>query len=333
MRSYARTKSGGRFARRRRRGGCLLPLFMLTALLCAWVAWVTRDAYPLQRFIAADRSYEFYAKDFLHKRTRLAEARIWRLLPESTPLASDFATLSEKLDMPGWVLGNIAFSTFHVSGHDLDGFSDPLLISRMSRIGCLIERFHRFFGEVAHDSAGGLDLRSIDGGALFYAVRGRILLVSPNRDALIRALTLTPDQWAKTSEEAEATESGKAPDVLVRIRPAAGTALAEVFERVEIGFSTTGTAAHFDCRVQLGPAYAARLAPLLAAAKPAELLEPAGGLLEVSGNFGLKLPETWHGIERALAEDAWLEPVHDAVLRFVGGREDAVRAAFARLEQ
>ena len=189
---------------------------MLTALLCAWVAWVTRDAYPLQRFIAADRSYEFYAKDFLHKRTRLAEARIWRLLPESTPLASDFATLSEKLDMPGWVLGNIAFSTFHVSGHDLDGFSDPLLISRMSRIGCLIERFHRFFGEVAHDSAGGLDLRSIDGGALFYAVRGRILLVSPNRDALIRALTLTPDQWAKTSEEAEATESGKAPDVLVR---------------------------------------------------------------------------------------------------------------------
>lgn len=57
-------------------------------------------------------------------------------------------------------------------------------------MGLLLERIHTFADFIQDDEAGGLHLRYLPDARLYYAVRGRILIVTPSRDRLVESLTL-----------------------------------------------------------------------------------------------------------------------------------------------
>jgi len=306
LRTYARPNSRRSWGSGRpRRHWWLFPLVIVLALV--WMTWVTRDTHPLGRLIPADQAYQVYVGELLKQRTVIAQSQIWQVLPAESPLAGIPEQLLDNFGAPEWVTNNVIHGLCHVSGTDLNGFSDALFVTHMTRIGCFVERFHRFIPGIADDEAGGLDLRWLPEPNVFYAVRGRVLAVSRSRTALIHALTLTEeDALGQEALEQGAQESGGA-EIAGSFIPRGGDPLGDVFESVRVAVHVEPTALRCSCRGALKPLWRHRLAGLLEGTGPKELKMPPDGLLVLSADFGKTLPQFWSGFAQALQQETLLQ--------------------------
>ena len=181
----------------------------------------------------------------------------------------------------------------------------------MSRIGCLTERFHGFYG-VEDDFAGGLALRYIPEMGAYYAVRGRVLVVSPSRDAVIRAVTLEQETAMPEGDlERGLGESGTA-DVYGHFTLDAGDPAGDVFEsvRVLLRFEPDGMRAALTGN--LAPPWEARLTGLLSGATPAPLKSAPSGMVQISANFGVSAKDVFRGIARSLEMEGRFDELWEA---------------------
>lgn len=299
VRAYA----PGTGRKRRRRGGrggnLLLGLVAAGLLASLWMLYATRDAMPMHRVVPAGQAYRVLIPDLLRGRAALAASPVWRVAGEQGALAGVPARLSGDFGLPPWVANNTLHGLTHLSGNDTAAFSDWLCVVRMSRIGVLLERLHRFTGEVARDPAGGLALRALPRHGMHYAVRGRLLILSPSRDALIRALTLAPDAAAAPADLAPPGDRG-GDDILhafAELPPDApgGAHIASV--RISLRLPQDG----IRLGVQAVPRAALReaLPGLLAARDPGSLPAAADGALALSFNAGMPLPRAWDELRTA----------------------------------
>ncbi|MCC6142493.1 MAG: hypothetical protein IT368_01680, partial [Candidatus Hydrogenedentes bacterium] len=197
MSEAPRIYSGG-LGKRRRRGqaGIWIRRGLLAAIVLSvvWFFWSTRDSYSMEELIPADAQYRVYINGLVPKREEIVASPVWALAPEESVLGRLQAQLAANLGFPEWILNNLVYGLCQFSGRDTDAFSDMIFVTRMSRIGCVIERFRSFALDVEDDLAGGLELRRIREPELYYAVRGRVLVLSPSRKAVIDAVTLLPDE-------------------------------------------------------------------------------------------------------------------------------------------
>lgn len=270
----------------------------VAALAGLWFLWATRASYPMERLLPSDQKFHVFFSGLLAKRETIANSQAWSLAPEGSAAAKMPDLLRNSFGMPDWVINNVAYGDCHVSGRDVLRFSDLLFVTQMSRLGCLAERFHRFVG-VVDDHAGGLDLRFVPDAAVFYAVRGRVLVASPSREAVVRALTLREDDALSREDLARGlAEAGNA-DVYGRFSLSPDDPFGAVFSivRMQMHFEETGVHAAF--RAVLGEPWRARLSGVLAKAAPTALLAPPPGLLEISGNFGNTFGDLVHGLARS----------------------------------
>jgi len=282
--------SGGARRRQRRPPFFRWVFLLATVAMIAWVAWVTRDAYPMAAVVPADNVYELYVVDFLDKRKVAAASPVWQLFPQEHDVRAWPETLASDHGAPEWVRNNLVAGPLYVGGRDVDGFSDPVGVAEMSRIGCLIERFRRFFLDTESDWAGGLALRRIPSFDLYYAVRGRVLVASPSRDAIVRALTVAPENTIPTARLDALRERARGASAAVRYAHA-GAAAPEALPvrsliasiRFEPGALTV------NARAQWTTVFAEQLAPLTAAT-PRALPEPPDGPVAISADLGLPLP-------------------------------------------
>jgi hypothetical protein len=201
--------------------------------------------------------------------------------------------------MPEWVLNNLIRQQLYVLGNDLSGFSDVLALTKMSRIGCLLERLHPFMRGIDNDYAGGLRLRKLIDGAGYYAVRGRVLLFSPSRDVLIRALTLADDATIDPVTMANLTRSGTE-DLrgVVLLDPA--DPLGATFQSIAFAVRIDDAMAHTRFRGIFRSAWRDRFGPLVQGVSPRKLLAPPVGVIEMSADFGKPLKDVWTGLGQAL---------------------------------
>ncbi|MCL4694773.1 MAG: hypothetical protein KJ060_19950, partial [Candidatus Hydrogenedentes bacterium] len=142
------------------------------------------------------------------------------------------------------------------------------------------------------DYAGGLELRAIPDQGQYYAVRGRILLMSASRDALIRALTLAEGDQLDQSQFDELARSG-GEDIRGTVALAPDHAVGRYFESVAFAIRVDADSAHAKCRGVLRPQAAAELGSLIDGTGPASLKTPPEGLVAVSANFGKPVKEVW----------------------------------------
>ena len=298
-------RSGGlRFRRFRRlnfrhRGGFWGSIIAgALAFLGLWFLWATRDNYSMQSLVPSDQKYHVFLSGLMAKREAIANSRAWSLAPADSGVARLPELLRTGFGLPDWVVNNVAYGDCHVSGKDIAALSDVLFVTRMSRLGCLAERFHGFVG-VLDDFSGGLQLRRLPEANLYYAVRGRVLVASPLRDAVIRALTLREED-ALTQEDLDRGlgEAGNA-DIYGRFSLDREDPLGEVFSqvRVQMHFEEAGVRA--SLRAVLGDVWRARLAGVLSHASPTVLTAAPAGVLEISANLGVPLGELLHGAARA----------------------------------
>ena len=306
---------------RRRRFGCMpLPLFAVLIFLLVWAAWTTRDRQPMHELVPAQQNYRIFINDFLNKRSQIAQSQVWGLVPEDSLLAQLPAQLSSNFGMPEWVLNNLIYGTCLLSGQDVQGLSDVLLISRMSRVGCLAEKLHRIVPGIERDAAGGLQLRRINDASLYYAVRGRVLLASPSRDALIRALTLTPDHAQDPQLLRQQLEGMGGEDLSAHLRLRPEDPLGSFFLEISLALRLAPAEAQLHGRGVLQPAWHDQVREALGPITPATLRPAPSGLVSLSANFGHPIPEVWTALN-----EAWPQPwaLHHQLFGWIDTREGA----------
>jgi hypothetical protein len=139
---------------------------------------------------------------------------------------------------------------------------------------------------------------------MYYAVRGRLLLVSPSRTALIRSLTLTKQDRLQEDEFSELDQAGNE-DIRGTIVLADDQSFGSMLESVAFAVRIDGDAAHAKCRGALRPDAARRFSSLLNGTRPATLEAPPTGMIALSANFGKPVKEVWSGLGDATGV-AWL---------------------------
>ncbi|HEO69664.1 MAG TPA: hypothetical protein ENN80_00255 [Candidatus Hydrogenedentes bacterium] len=305
---YKPLRSSHRRKSRKRGSGCGLLLMVLLALT-AYGYWASRDTYPMARLIPRDQAFRVFAADLLNKRERLAASQFWSAIPPSWGLQRTPDMLREDFGLPVWVINNLVGPLCQLSGNDMEHLDDALFVTRMRRIGCLVEKLHWLKPGIERDHAGGLKLRYIEDEALFYAVRGRILVASPSRDALINALTLREENAFDETSLAQAGKESREEDFHGAFAFAGegtptpcGEGAAHVREMLSaLSFSVQVTQenARVTCRAAFRPTWHKRLGSLLQGLSPQTLRAPPEGMAGISAHFGKPVAEVWDGLAAA----------------------------------
>jgi hypothetical protein len=303
VRTYSQSRSSNLPARRRRGHGCAaVPLALLLPLLIVlglYIVWITRDSQPIERHLPRDYALHIELSDILGRRHEIAAAGIWHALPPSEAIPDIPALLASDLDLPPWVLNNILGSTCFISAPSLANANEFLFATKMHRVGVVIERVFRQFGEAQFDRAGGLHLRYLPTANFYYAVRGRALLVSPSRQTLIHALTLSPGD-ALAEHDLDLLALGLANQQVggfIRFsdRDAVGDKIAEL----RFGVRFAPTESHARLEATLAQPWDDNLAPLLTGLAPTTLRAPMDGMLVISADFAQPIEQLWTGFGRA----------------------------------
>lgn len=287
-----------RRVRRHTRVAPVLLVFLVA--VAAYIAWTTRDSHPLHEFIPAGQRFGIVFTDAIGRRAALAESRVWRAMPDKMGFAAIPEVLGRDFGMPEWVVNNLVPEQSYVTGNDLKRFRDTLFLSKMTRVGRLLEDLARWGPWTQGDYAGGLKLREWIRDDLYYAVRGRALIVSPSRDAIIRALTLREEDAIGAEAFAARMAGPDAGDLWGSVALAPDDPFGKVFRSARLGLRIGVRDVYLKCRATLTPVWQARLSPLLEGASPQPLATPLEGMLAISANFGKSLEGVHHGVSMAL---------------------------------
>lgn len=306
--------SKGGLGKNKRRLGPRRPAWFRNALVVAVVAlivhaiWVSRDTTPLHSVLPAQQKYGVFVSEVLPQRERLAASFVWDALPGAGETAREL--LAQDPPVPPWILHNIVGGLGYASGNDLESFDDVLFVTRMSHIGAMLERYSRLGPWTESDHAGGLRLRRFSGEDLYYAVRGRTLVVSPSRDRLIQALTLRPAE-AMAPERFDATVEGSG------VEDAGGVIYFDeaddwggVLRSASFALRLEPDQADLKGEFVLAGGVGGEWEPVLSGLAPYSLPSPAEGMVELSANFGKPLGELLADVGTvldwpALAEADW----------------------------
>ncbi|MEX2016750.1 MAG: hypothetical protein WD873_08900 [Candidatus Hydrogenedentales bacterium] len=269
-------------------------MLIVCGILFLIYAWrVTRDTHPMTEFVSANRQAEIFAPDLLAQRAKIAAFRGWDTLPEDHPWRLASAALNRQWDYPDWYLRNLVGRRTYISGNDAGSFSNAVVVTRMTSVGALLERLRRWLPGTEVDRAGGLNLRVLPDDGLYYAIRGRVLLLSPSRRALIQALTLAPEERANARDIDNAFSTLGAADLAGRFR-------LEPEQRWGAWLDTVSFALHIDEAATL-VRYTAELRhgsegaiqQLLNNARPVPLPATLPGAASIVVDFGAPVDALW----------------------------------------
>jgi hypothetical protein len=290
-----------------------------------WAFWISRDTHPVAEFVPTSRHIEAILPHAAVARVRVAASHVWDGVPQAV-VASAPEAIADRRGLPDWIVGNLIGGSAVVVADDVASWSDAVFISRMTRAGCVIERALRWRPANHSEWAGGLRLRYWKPGRLFYAVRGRTLLASPSRDALVAALTLAPERRVPPKTVAEALSDSGSEDARGTWTLPLDSAAGRVFEEIRFSVRVDRDEATVKLRAHFRPPLAEALEPYWGGMRPSVLLPAFEGPLAISADFGGNVEQTW----RALAEIVdvpWLTAAQWEAWR----REDDGRSAAALL--
>jgi len=306
VRNYTGHAGSLRTSPRQRRGrGCFLRIVLpliAVSVLAFW--WLTRDTYDFAECIPGDQRFTVVLDEPLPARERILQSRVWQAVPKSWSSRFEPGALSIDLGIPDWVLKNVFYKRAFLAGNDFGESSDVVILARMTRIGALLERFHGLLPAVEDDYAGGLRLRALPDEGVYYAVRGRILLVSLSRTALIRSLTLAEGDRLTQDKFDELAHAGNE-DIRGTLVLTGDQSLGDIFESVAFAMRIDEVSAQAVCRGTLRPEARVRFAPLLNGVGPVALGVPPAGMIGLSANFGKPIRELWSGLGEVTGA-AWL---------------------------
>ncbi|MCC6694711.1 MAG: hypothetical protein IT365_03670 [Candidatus Hydrogenedentes bacterium] len=324
VRNYTGTGGSLRSGRRRRAGRGLFRKVVLPGVILVLLVflWVTRDSYDVTECLPAGQGFSVVLSDPLNSLDRAGQSRLWEAVPAQWSQQVSAQNLAQRTGMPDWVVNNLFHDRLFLFGNDTHHFGDVVAITRMTRIGTLLERFHRIAPGIDRDFAGGLELRKVAESRVYYAVRGRLLILSPSREALIHSLTLAPGATMGEDALSDLTQSGTE-DIRGAFTVSPEHPLGTYVRRVAFALRIDGESAHAKCRAELNPEWKAAYGPLFAKAHPVPLGTPPPGMVEISANFGIPVAELWPALGTVYSSEwmtreqweVWANPSADGTLK------------------
>ena len=305
-------KYGSIYKRRRRRKRPRghwrsLLLVLVIAGIAAFELWSTSDRYPIENYVPRNQKYVVYVNNILDTGKQMASSKIWGTLPESLNLRWVPGRLSSDFMMPEWVQNNVIGPTCCIAGNDLDSFSDEIFVTKMNWIGSLLDDFYWILPRITNDSPKDLDIRKWTTGNKYFTVRGRILIASPSREALVKVLESASDVSASGNIIAQSgTENFRGTIDLSQWKT---NPLSAYLSKLSFAVQTTADDFHLKYRAKLNPQWEKKLSILLKKAQPVELIEPPEGLLSISANFGLSVKDVWASLDNVLNEPDTIKPL------------------------
>lgn len=270
----------------------LLKLFILSIILFfVWFAWSTRDIYPVEQFVPTTPAFQVFSPQLMRNYQTLIESPLWELAEPSSMVLEVKKLLSDQQRVPLWIIKHLIYDFFYFSVNDLKTFEDALLIVRLSRIGCVIERLYSWTQPIEIDWAGGLNLRYLPEQKLYYARKGRVLLLSPNRETLVRSITQKGDKKTETVLAVELMKNQEK-------HLAWGTLTHQqedfqgFFSQVRFYISLTRNQLGLKCETQINPDMETPWTILLTEVVSSPLQEPVDTLFSCSVNTGVPI-KTW----------------------------------------
>jgi hypothetical protein len=303
------TSPGGRpisLSRRGRRRRIGRVLLIALAIFFVWAFWISRDTHPVAEFVPAERSIEAVLPHAAVARYRVAASRVWDGVPQEI-VASAPQAIAGNRGLPDWIVGNLIGGTAVVVANDTTTWSDAVFIARMTRAGCVIERALRWRPANDREWAGGLRLRYWEPGKLHYAVRGRTLVASPSRDALVAAITLTPERRVPAEAVKAALSDTGSEDARGTWTVPANTELGRVVHEIRFAVRVDENEAVVKLRASFRPEVSDALSPHLANAKPKTLPPAIEGPFAISADLGMNIEDTWRAMSEVV-DVSWLSP-------------------------
>lgn len=299
--------SGSRFQLVRRQRRRRLVRGALIAVLAAliYIVWISRDTHPVSEFVAANQHLQVTAPHLTFARHRVGASRVWEGVPDDLMPVALPHVLGDSHGLPEWMISNLAGGGVILTANDVSGWNDFVFISRMTRVGCVLERALRLAPSTGTDWAGGLRLRYWKPQALYYAVRGRTLLASPSRAAIIDALTLEEPERVKASTVEASLKRAGAEDFRGVWVLDEGTTLGHVVDRVRFAVRIEADEAYVKLQAAFRPEVAADLGAYWGNTSPQRLPQPFDGPMAVSANFGTDVEDTWAALSE-LFSVPWL---------------------------
>ncbi|HOV72330.1 MAG TPA: hypothetical protein PK967_00035 [Candidatus Hydrogenedentes bacterium] len=272
----------------------------IVMVLVLYGCWATRDNAPMEQFIPANQAFHLFANDIQAKREAIAASDLWKILPPQLGGGTLAARIGQDVGMPDWILRNLVPDMVYVSGTDTDKWTDAIVVSRMTRIGCVLNKCRRWVPGIDEDYAGGLRMAHVRNAGLHFAVRGRTLLAGRSRDALIRALTLRPDEALKKKALANKANGDEAGDIHGAVTFAGACPPGKVLKGVSFVLRIEKTHARIKCRAALVDTWKERLGQAIGTAGPVELIMPPDGAIQLSLNLGRPVGECGTSVLAAL---------------------------------
>lgn len=309
-------------SRRQRRRAVRNVVLVILLAIAGWFFWATRDNWPMARFVPKDPAFQLCATDLLLNRTEIAASRVWDLAPNQAQVADIRKAMAGNFGLPEWVINNLIYGLGLVSGADLATPQNSVFVTRISRIGCVLEKFRGFAKIIEDDPAGGLEIRHVVIADAYYAIRGRVLIASQSRDTLIHALTLHDNEALSEDEFAKVQQAAMGRNLLATLRPNGQDALGASFDRAEMTLALNRDTVQLDCKAIPRDTFAPALNAIFGSGKIPALPAPVQGVAELSLDFGRPFPEVWSGLLLAFPENDALQSARKTFAGIAEGAGD-----------
>ncbi len=285
------------FSRRRKksRGGFFrfVSKLLLLAIIVLIIVfyWTTRDLFPVEQFLPAQSTFQVFSPKLMQNYQTIISSPLWELADPSSSVYKVKRLLTDQQKVPLWIIRHLIYDFFYFSANDLNTFEDALLIFRLSRVGCLIEQIYTHTQPVELDWAGGINLRYIPGQKLYYARKGRILFLSPNRETLLKTITQKRDFKTQTLLARELLINQEKHLAWGTFTPQQ-TDFQGLFPKIHFYISLSSNQIGIRCETQIIPDPETPWTILLADIVSPPLQEPADSLFSCSIDTGVPV-KTW----------------------------------------
>ena len=171
--------------------GFIVVLFLV---FLGWVFWISEDSHQVQEFLPATANFQIFSPNIMQNYEMLVNSPIWNFLDENPEINEVRKILAGERGIPVWVIKHLICDFLFFSAEDFSNANSYLVIIKLSRLGCVLENLYSVFGDVEYDWAGGIGLYHSKPLGICHTRKGRIVILSPSRDQVIKAVTKTPNE-------------------------------------------------------------------------------------------------------------------------------------------
>jgi len=278
----------------------------------AYEVWNTADKHPIEEFMPDTCAYRIVVNDILERRIKLAESQVWESLPFLVDLSWVPQQLETSLEMPQWIANNIMQGSCWMTGNDLSSFDDMVMVTKMSRIGAILDDLYWIMPQFDSVTVDGYRIRELKGEDLFFAVRGRTLVASHSSAALVRVLKYQNERRADQESSIAGLFEAGAEDLrgIVMLGQWQDNPFGTIFDTLSFAIRVEPSEAVLRYRGTLSPQWEQRLSKVLYGMTEQELYAPAEGIARLSANFCKPVRQVWSSVgdildEPELTESLW----------------------------